>query len=123
MESARLNRSLGFREGVALSLARLSAMAIQRHDLVPAARLLGAAAAQREPNCCMASDERAEYAHTLAVVRSQLNECAFTDAWAKGQAMTLEQAIAYALEEAPAATEETPPRAVRDGLSVERHER
>ena len=32
---------------------------------------------------------------------------AFQAAWAEGQAMTLEQAIAYALEDAPEATERT----------------
>jgi hypothetical protein len=32
------------------------------------------------------------------IVREQLDEAAFAAAWAEGQAMTLEQAIAYALE-------------------------
>jgi len=33
----------------------------------------------------------------LSTVRAQLDERIFTAAWAEGRAMTLEQAIAYAL--------------------------
>jgi len=40
----------------------------------------------------------------VAAARSQLDEAAFATAWAAGQALTLEQAIAYALEEPDAAT-------------------
>jgi hypothetical protein len=35
----------------------------------------------------------------VAATRAQMDEAAFTIAWAAGQAMTLEQAIAYALED------------------------
>jgi hypothetical protein len=35
----------------------------------------------------------------VAAVRTQLDERTFTAAWAAGQALTLEQAIAYALGE------------------------
>ncbi len=34
----------------------------------------------------------------MAVVREQLGEAAFAEAWVEGKAMTQEQAIAYALE-------------------------
>jgi hypothetical protein len=40
----------------------------------------------------------------LAAARSQLDEAVFATAWAAGQALTLEQAIAYALEGPDAAT-------------------
>ena len=40
---------------------------------------------------------------SLTAVRSHLHEATFVAAWAEGQAMTLEQAIAYALEETPGA--------------------
>jgi tetratricopeptide (TPR) repeat protein len=43
--------------------------------------------------------ERLEYEHAVASVRTTLGEEAFTTAWAEGQALTLEQAVAYALEE------------------------
>ena len=41
---------------------------------------------------------QAAYAHALAAIQAQLDAQAFTAAWAEGQAMPLEQAIAYALE-------------------------
>jgi hypothetical protein len=41
---------------------------------------------------------RQEYDRTLVAVRAQLSVEAFAAAWAEGQAMTLEQAISYALE-------------------------
>jgi hypothetical protein len=40
-----------------------------------------------------------EYNHVLAAVRAQLDEATLNAAWAEGQAMTQEQAIAFALEE------------------------
>ena len=44
---------------------------------------------------------RADYARDVALVRGQLDEATFAAAWAAGRAMTLEQAIAYALEGSP----------------------
>jgi hypothetical protein len=41
--------------------------------------------------------EQVEYERQLSVARAQLGGCAFDTAWAKGQTMTLEQAIADAL--------------------------
>jgi hypothetical protein len=43
--------------------------------------------------------DRDDYERDIALARAQLGEEAFTAAWATGQAMSLEQAIAYALEE------------------------
>ena len=39
------------------------------------------------------------YERTVAAARSTLGAEAFTTAWAEGQAMTTEQAVAYALAE------------------------
>jgi hypothetical protein len=44
--------------------------------------------------------ERALQESYLAAARSQLNETSWQEAWAAGRAMTPEEAIAYALEEA-----------------------
>jgi hypothetical protein len=46
-------------------------------------------------------DDRIPYESGLAFARSQLNGEEFDVAWRAGQAMTMEQAIAYALEEDP----------------------
>ncbi len=43
--------------------------------------------------------DRGEYERSVAAVRSALSEEGYATARAEGQAMTLEQAIAYALEE------------------------
>ncbi len=42
--------------------------------------------------------DRRRYDVAIADIRAQLDEPTFAAAWAEGQAMTLEQAIAYALE-------------------------
>ena len=41
---------------------------------------------------------RVDYDCHVAALRSSLGETAFAKAWAEGRAMTLDQAIAYALE-------------------------
>ena len=42
--------------------------------------------------------EQADQERVLSEVRAQLGEAAFAAAWEEGQAMTLEQAVEYALE-------------------------
>ncbi len=43
--------------------------------------------------------EQPEYEHYIAITREQLDEAAFNASWSVGQAMSMEEAIAYALEE------------------------
>ena len=67
---------------------------------VRAARLFGAAEALRESVCVpLPRVHCADYERDVAAARTQLDEATFAVAWAAGQAMTLEQAIAYALSE------------------------
>ncbi len=40
----------------------------------------------------------------LSAARAQLDEAAFAAAWAEGQAMTMEEAVRYALESLPDST-------------------
>jgi hypothetical protein len=64
-----------------------------------AARLLGAAHAMREAiGAPHWPSERAAYDADVDVAREGLGDRAFAAAWAQGWAMSLEQAIAYALE-------------------------
>jgi len=64
------------------------------------ARLFGSAEAQREAiGARLVGAELAFHARHIATVRAQLDEATWQAAWAEGRAMTLEQAIAYALEE------------------------
>src|SRR5262249_52477903 len=63
-----------------------------------AARLFGAAAVLREAaNAPLAARHRAEYERQVAAARALLDPASFAAAWAEGQAMTLDEAVAYAL--------------------------
>jgi hypothetical protein len=42
--------------------------------------------------------DQQEYEHGVSKLRSQLDDATFTAAWGEGRGMTLEQAVAYALE-------------------------
>ena len=65
-----------------------------------AARLFGAAAALRETSGeVLAPAERSMQERHVAFARAHLDAVAWRAAWAEGRAMTLEQAVAYALEE------------------------
>ena len=87
-------------------LAVLGQVAVAQHAPARAARLLGAAQALRD-TVGSYQDTRAQAKANRAVedARRALPLPVFTAAWAEGQAMTAEQAVAYALEEPP----DTPP--------------
>jgi hypothetical protein len=67
-----------------------------------AARLLGAAAALLATAGLLQPTPgwRDDHARATAAARAQVDEQTFAAAWAEGRAMPLEQAVAYALEEA-----------------------
>jgi hypothetical protein len=73
-------------------------LALQQHDPERAARLLAAAATMEVGRGGLFNYERAELETAIATGRAALGEEDFAAAWAAGQAMTHEQAIAYALE-------------------------
>jgi non-specific serine/threonine protein kinase len=65
--------------------------------LYHAARLFGAAQALMDSiGRHLELADKADYERNQAAVRSRLPEASFASAWAEGQAMTVEQAIAYA---------------------------
>jgi len=67
-------------------------------QLERAARLFGAADKLLEGTpAVLTVEDRTMYEQSLAAARSMLDEEMFASAWAEGRAMTLEQAIAYAL--------------------------
>ena len=89
-----------------LRLAELAQLAAAQGQPTRAARLWGAAAAQRQT--LVGRPPRADEdplfgtpAQADEVLRARLGDAAFAAAWAQGQALTLEQAVAYALEEHP----------------------
>jgi non-specific serine/threonine protein kinase len=86
-------------EGLAWAMCNQGQITARSLRLTLAARLLGAAAALRHSTSNPLSvDYRVRYDRILAPIRAQLDETAFAAAWEAGQAMTLEQAIAFALE-------------------------
>ncbi len=103
-KSLVLQQQLQERRGIAVALEALGALALaedQTEDqLEQAARLFGAAQALREIiNAPLSPATRFAHAQRVNNVHIQLGEEAFARAWASGQAMTLEQAIALALEQ------------------------
>lgn len=92
-------RELGDRRRVADPLEGLAKIACTQGKPERAARLFGAAEALREAiGNPLLRIECADHDRDVAAVREGLELETFAAAWAQGRAMTLEQAIAYALE-------------------------
>jgi len=97
MESLALGWELGLKELVAWCLEGLAAVAGVLGHLERAARLFGAEEALRAAiGAPLSPTDRATNARAVVAARDQLEEAAFTAAWAEGQAMPLDQAIAEA---------------------------
>jgi predicted ATPase/Tfp pilus assembly protein PilF len=97
-ESLKIQCELVKRLGIAESLEGLAQVAGARGQPEQAARLFGAADALREAiGAPLPPNEHVEYGGRLAAVREALGEAEFTAAWAEGQAMSMEEAISFAL--------------------------
>jgi tetratricopeptide (TPR) repeat protein len=97
-ETLALRREVGDKYALAQSLEDLAVLAGRQQQAVTAVRLLGAGEAYCEtlgarPPVCVA----AEYERAVAEARAALDEAAFAAAWAEGRAMTLDEAVDYAL--------------------------
>jgi tetratricopeptide (TPR) repeat protein len=99
-EAMAIYRELGDRRGIADSLRSLAALTSTQGQSERAARLWGAAQALREAiGSPLTPSERTRQDQRLAETRSLMGEEAFAAACSEGRAMTLEQAIVYALQE------------------------
>jgi predicted ATPase/class 3 adenylate cyclase len=99
-ESLALHRELGHRLGIVKDLEGLAALAVAQAQPERAARLLGAAEALREViGAPLPPADRAGHDRSVPAVRTALGEQAFATAWAEGRAMSLDEAVAFALEE------------------------
>jgi non-specific serine/threonine protein kinase len=97
-EALKLFRYHGARALLAWCLAGLAGAAVLDEEPDRAACLWGAAEALRQSiGARQAPASRATRDRLMAAAREQLGEVAFEEAWAKGQAMTPEQAIERAL--------------------------
>jgi non-specific serine/threonine protein kinase len=80
-------------------LAGLVGVALAEGRIVAAAHLVGAVERQRYVEL-LTGEDVAAYKHQVAVLRTQLDEASWNAAWEQGQAMTLDEAVAFALNEA-----------------------
>ena len=86
--------------GITIGLSGIAWAAAARGHAGRAARLFGAEDALRERNgSLMLPLWQSDHARWQAAARAELGDEAFTAAWTEGQAMSLEQAVAYALED------------------------
>jgi hypothetical protein len=100
-ESLALSKRLGNTTSVAECLETLAELARVLGDFRRAARLWGAAGALREAaGSTWAPVERRLHEPYLTAARSGMDEADWMMAWEEGRAMPLEDAIAYALEDA-----------------------
>jgi non-specific serine/threonine protein kinase len=87
--------------GVAECLEARAAMAIEATEPERAARLLGAAEAiRREIGAPVPPVERPDHEDLILTAKAALGATNFAHAWASGQALTLDQAVAEGLGEA-----------------------
>jgi hypothetical protein len=100
IESLAAFRDQRSQRGVAECLAGLAAVALAYEDGTRAARLWGAAEALREAaGVAMWAADQVEYERQRAALDAGMDERALAAAWAAGRALSLDQAIAEALNQ------------------------
>jgi non-specific serine/threonine protein kinase len=110
-EGLRLSAELGNEADVAHCLEGLASMYAAEGEIACAARLWGAEEAlleKLEDALYTYVPDRALHRSQVAAARSQLDEGTWTAAWVEGRAMSLEQAVEYALEREPAPDQAAP---------------
>jgi tetratricopeptide (TPR) repeat protein len=99
-EALTLHFESGRERHIAESLEQLARAAVMYRRSEHAARLLGAAEALRQSSgFSLFPYQTAEYDFTFALLREQLDEVTCQSRWAEGRAMSLDEAVAYALKE------------------------
>ncbi len=100
IESLNIARYIGTQWGIFLLLNAVGYLAAAERQFERAARLLGAADHLGESiGASLFQTDRADHETSVAAARAALGERAFAAAWAQGRAMTMDEAIAYALEQ------------------------
>jgi non-specific serine/threonine protein kinase len=101
-ESLRLAWDLDYTVVIQCSLYSLACVAASQEQPILAARLWGAVEGLEEAHGVRIASlilSVTDYEGRLGIVRSQLGEEAFSEAWAEGKAMPLERAVEYSLSE------------------------
>jgi predicted ATPase/DNA-binding CsgD family transcriptional regulator len=120
-EGLVLRREIGDKPGLAECLDGLAGVACAQGYHEQAARLFGASEVLRETLAFhRAPSDQDDHDRRVASVRSALGKKSCGAAWAKGRAMTLEQAIEYAL--APVEAAALTPRGTEKGLLTPREQ-
>jgi tetratricopeptide (TPR) repeat protein len=98
-EGLALHRDSGFRQFIPNTLNSAAGLAAVQGQPERATRLFAAAESLREVlGVHLSPGERERYERDMAIARSGLGGPAFAAAWAEGRAMSVEDAIRYALE-------------------------
>jgi tetratricopeptide (TPR) repeat protein len=101
-ECLTLCQDMGDLLGVAYAWEGFAALSFCQEQFARAAVLWGAAAALREQiGSPLTPSERTEYDANVVIARNHLGAARLAAAWVEGQAMSLEQAVEYALPETP----------------------
>ncbi len=98
-ESLALRRRIGDTQSIVHSLKNLASASASSERAGAAACPLGTAEALRVAISSPRSPAmQEEYQERVTALRASLGDAAFTAAWEKGQKMTWEEAVAFALE-------------------------
>jgi hypothetical protein len=93
-----VTQRIGDEECAALCLEGFAGLAGARAQGARSARLYGATEALREAGGApLPPVDRPDHNHKVAAARAQLDEAVWRTAWAEGKAMSLEEAVEYAL--------------------------
>jgi hypothetical protein len=99
-DALRRLAELEFKDVIGYCFEGLAAVLVLTARAEEAAKLLGSAEALRESlGVELAPAEQSTHKETVEAVRGQLGEKRFSDAWRQGRELSLDEAIAYALEE------------------------
>src|SRR5207247_3919333 len=94
-ESLALNHELGDKVGISAGVLGVAKVAAIEGQAARAARLLGAAAALREASgVTLLPGEAADHERQIDALRASPG---FTEAWAEGRALSLEEVVEHAL--------------------------
>jgi len=97
-ESLQVRHEIGDKGGMAWCLERLAQVALENGQPEQATRIFGAAAALRASiGSVIDPVDQPAYERQLSDLGDELGLTVYTAAWDEGQAMTLEQAVAYVL--------------------------
>ena len=94
-------KDMGHRSAVAHELECIAFILARKEKLARAAKLLGAAEALREAiDSVMTPMEQEEYAKEVEALRAGMDEAELKMKWEKGRALSMDEGIAFALDEA-----------------------